>query len=116
MVSIFSCITIGSHRQAHPRHSDHACLLANYRHRRAYSFPDKPPHPPVQSCRVAAEDQHRYADWNASNNGDALQYADTTRVIERLTQARLSRFHSTGAAGIQQNSSNLDILLHPRRV
>ena len=40
---------------------------------------------------------------------------DTTRVIERLTQARLSRFHSTGAAGIQQNSSNLDILLHPQQ-
>jgi hypothetical protein len=42
--------------------------------------------------------------------------ADTTRVIERLTQARLSRFHSTGTsggAGIQQASSNLDTLLHP---
>lgn len=30
---------------------------------------------------------------------------DTTRVIERLTQARLSRFHSTGAASIQQASA-----------
>lgn len=27
---------------------------------------------------------------------------DTTRVIERLTQARLSRFHTTGAASMQQ--------------
>ena len=46
---------------------------------------------------------------------DTKQMLDTTRVIERLTQARLSRFHSTGAAGIQQNSSNLDILLHPHQ-
>ena len=44
---------------------------------------------------------------------------DTTRVIERLTQARLSRFHSTGTtgggAGIQQASANLDTLLHPQQ-
>jgi hypothetical protein len=40
---------------------------------------------------------------------------DTTRVIERLTQARLSRFHSTGVAAIQQASSNLDTLLHPQQ-
>jgi hypothetical protein len=39
---------------------------------------------------------------------------DTTRVIERLTQARLSRFHSTGAASIQQ-ASNLENLLHPQQ-
>lgn len=37
---------------------------------------------------------------------------DTTRVIERLTQARLSRFHTTGAASMQQ-ATNLDTLLHP---
>jgi hypothetical protein len=39
---------------------------------------------------------------------------DTTRVIERLTQARLSRFHSTGAASIQE-ASNLENLLHPQQ-
>lgn len=37
---------------------------------------------------------------------------DTTRVIERLTQARLSRFHSTGAASFHQ-ATNLENLLHP---
>lgn len=40
---------------------------------------------------------------------------DTTRVIERLTQARLSKFHSTGVAALQQASSNLDTLLHPQQ-
>jgi hypothetical protein len=37
---------------------------------------------------------------------------DTTRVIERLTQAKLSSFHTTGAASIQQ-ATNLETLLHP---
>lgn len=40
---------------------------------------------------------------------------DTTRVIERLTQARLSRFHSTGVAAIQQANGSLDALLHPQQ-
>lgn len=37
----------------------------------------------------------------------ASKSSDTTRVIERLTQARLSRFHTTGAASVQQ-ASNLE--------
>lgn len=37
---------------------------------------------------------------------------DTTRVIERLTQARLSRFHSTGSAFVYQ-SGNIENLLSP---
>lgn len=48
------------------------------------------------------------------SGGTPNRALDTTRVIERLTQARLSRFHSTGAVGIQQASSNLDTLLHPQ--
>ena len=37
---------------------------------------------------------------------------DTTRTIERLTQARLSRFHNTGGAA--QQYATLDALLHPQ--
>ena len=37
---------------------------------------------------------------------------DTTRTIERLTQARLSRFHNTGGAA--QQYVTLDALLHPQ--
>lgn len=39
---------------------------------------------------------------------------DTTRVMERMTQAKLSRFHTTGAASVQQASS-LENLLHPQQ-
>ena len=37
---------------------------------------------------------------------------DTTRTIEKLTQARLSRFHNTG--GASQQYVTLDALLHPQ--
>ena len=39
---------------------------------------------------------------------------DTTRTIERLTQARLSRFHTTGAVHVSfLKSGSLDSMLHP---
>lgn len=39
---------------------------------------------------------------------------DTTRTIERLTQARLSRFHTTGSVHVSfLKSGSLDSLLHP---
>jgi hypothetical protein len=39
---------------------------------------------------------------------------DTTRTIERLTQARLSRFHTTGSVHVSfLKSGSLDSMLHP---
>ena len=83
---------------------------------------------PVQPCRSATQDEHRHV---------ALVYACMhTYTIHRIPRVSLNdsrkpgsvastahrsvssrgRAAATGAAGIQQNSSNLDILLHPQSV